>query len=436
MRGDVGTGDAEEGEVGDEAEFMELAFLGVPEGEYEEEEEEHAETYHDTEAVEDEGDVGDGLVGGGEIAVAEVGVVGPKELEGGVGGGLVAGIDGLLVVGKGVDGHAAVGHALLHGEDDAAVLGGVALDDVADAGHEGVGIVVAQDGEHAGNLDGEGGALHALVGKGGIVAEDAEEGKVGPSAALVEALHGGELHGLGASDVDGAFVAGLHGEEDADEADNGGEEYAAAGEFHVAALEDEPAAHANDEAGGEGVGGGDGVGEFAEGGGGEEDGPEVLHFVAGRVGVECHAHGILHPGVGHEYPKGRDVGAHEHEPSGDEVETTTDFVPAEEHDGHEGGFHEEGEDALDGQGCAEDVADEPGVVAPVGAELEFEDEAGGHADGEVDAEEFHPEFGGVEPVRVAGARPDGFHDGHHEGEAQGEGYEHVVVHGREGKLPT
>ena len=70
------------------------------------------------------------------------------------------------------------------------------------------------------------------------------------------------------------------------------------------------------------------------------------------------------------------------EPCRGEVEAWTHLVPSEEHHRNEGGLHEEGEDSLDGQRRSEDVADKPGIIAPVRAELEFQDKTGGHTDGE------------------------------------------------------
>ena len=62
-----------------------------------------------------------------------------------------------------------------------------------------------------------------------------------------------------------------------------------------------------------------------------------------------------------------------------EVELSGQPVPAEDPQAEEGGLEEEGEQGLDGQRGAEDVADEAGVVAPVHAELELLHDAGDHA---------------------------------------------------------
>ena len=76
-------------------------------------------------------------------------------------------------------------------------------------------------------------------------------------------------------------------------------------------------------------------------------------------------------------------------------------VPAEDPQAEEGRLQEEREQALDGQRGAEDVADEPGVVAPVHPELELLHDPGHHADGEVDQEELAEELGQPQPALVA-----------------------------------
>ena len=134
------------------------------------------------------------------------------------------------------------------------------------------------------------------------------------------------------------------------------------------------------------------------------------HHIAHLVGVEGHTHGILHPGVGHEDPVGREADADGGEPCGGEVESLADTLPAEEHHRDEGALEEEGRNTFDGEGRSEDVADKPRVVAPVGAELKFEDDAGGHAAGEVDAEKEHPELGNAFPALIAGLVIDTFHN--------------------------
>ena len=168
----------------------------------------------------------------------------------------------------------------------------------------------------------------------------------------------------------------------------------------------------------------------------EEYLPERDHFVAYGFEVERTSHGVLHPGVGDQDPQCREVRADGREPCRREVEAFRDLVPAEEHDGDEGALHEEGHDAFDGQRGTEDVAHEMRVVRPVGPEFEFEDQARGHADGEVDAEQAHPEFGRALPELITRADVKGLHDGDDEPQPQRERDEKPVVNGRHGELRT
>ena len=80
-------------------------------------------------------------------------------------------------------------------------------------------------------------------------------------------------------------------------------------------------------------------------------------------------------------------------------------VPAEDPQPEERGLQEEREQPLDRQRGAEDVADEPRVVAPVHAELELLHDAGDHADREVDQEQLAEELRQPQPALVAGAVP-------------------------------
>ena len=75
-----------------------------------------------------------------------------------------------------------------------------------------------------------------------------------------------------------------------------------------------------------------------------------------------------------------------------------------------------------------------GVIRPVGAELEFEDYARGHAYGEVDAEYAHPELGHALPLFVARAVVAGLHNGYHDAQTQCQRHEQPVVYGRQREL--
>ena len=116
------------------------------------------------------------------------------------------------------------------------------------------------------------------------------------------------------------------------------------------------------------------------------------------------------------------------------MEAFADFSPTEEHQRDESGLHEEGKDAFDGERCTEDVTHKPRVVTPVGTKLEFEDDARGNTNCEVDAEEFLPKLGGSFPKFIPSAVINCFHNGHHECKSEGEGDKQPVVAGREGKL--
>ena len=163
-------------------------------------------------------------------------------------------------------------------------------------------------------------------------------------------------------------------------------------------------------------------------------GPEVYHLIAGRVGVEFHPHGVLHPGVGHQYPPRRDGGAQARQPGGSQVEAAAHLLPPEEHHGNKRRLHEEGHNALDGQRRSEDVAHKPAVIAPVGTKLKLQDNARGHADGEVDAEQLHPEAGGTFPEGIARPIIESLHEAHDHGQSQGQRHENPMVDGRQGKL--
>ena len=88
------------------------------------------------------------------------------------------------------------------------------------------------------------------------------------------------------------------------------------------------------------------------------------------------------------------------------------LLPTEVHHCHKGRFHEESHDTLDSQRGAEDVAYEPGVVRPVGAKLELEDDTRGNTHGEVNSEEFLPEDSSIFPELLFRTIIDGLHDTH------------------------
>ncbi len=257
-----------------------------------------------------------------------------------------------------------------------------------------------------------------------------------PLAPVVERFHGRQFHGLLLSHLHRREIARHHGDQGGRDAHDAGNLDALTRHLLLAAMQQVPATHGAHKHGAHHPRGAHGVAKLMDGEGRERHLGEARHLIAHGVGVECASHGVLHPCVGHENPPCRDGGAKAGEPRGGEVEATRHLLPAEEHHGHEGALHEERHDALDGEWRAEYVAHKPRVVAPIGAKLKLEDEAGGHADGEVHAKQSLPEDGGVFPEGLARAVVARFHNAHDEGEAQRERHKQPVVDGGERKLRT
>ena len=124
------------------------------------------------------------------------------------------------------------------------------------------------------------------------------------------------------------------------------------------------------------------------------------------------------------------------DPDGGEVQTLRQLVPAEDPQPDEGGFEEEGHQALERERGAEDVADEAGVRRPVHAELELLHDAGDHAHGEVDQEDLAEEAREVQPLELAGAEPRRLEDRDRQRHAESERHEQEVVERRQTELPS
>ena len=409
LLGQVDQHEAPQAHVQQPALFGEGAFATVPNEEAHDEDECAAGADHDAEGPIDHAEGRNEIFDLLDVAVAEVGLVVLKHFSCRVGAfGRFAPCGTVVFEGRECSGAAL--HLFGGGEHGVAVVVGVAVvENVVNAGHEGFWILVCHEREGTGHFD---------------AGYDAE-GSAGRT--LAEAFGGCQLHGLMAGDVFTAAVAGEGHDEARHESDDGSDLDALRGEFHVAAAEQEPAAHGHDKDGSREPAARDGVAEFVDRERLESYAEEVHHLVAHGVGIEVHARGMLHPAVGHEDPPSRDGRPQAGEPGRGEVEAFADFAPAEEHEGDEGRFHEEGQDAFDGQRGAENVADKPGIVAPVGAEFKFENDTRCHSDGEIDAKEFLPELGGFLPEFVAGAIVTSFHNGHHERQSEGEGDEEPMI---------
>ena len=142
--------------------------------------------------------------------------------------------------------------------------------------------------------------------------------------------------------------------------------------------------------------------------------PEVGHFHTHCHEIEFAARGVLHPGVGNQNPQRREVRAQGHQERDGKVSALAQTVPAEEKEPDHGGFQEEGHQTFNRKRGAEDVAHVVRVVGPVRAELEFHGDAGGNAQGKVNAEKLAPETGHVFVDLTAGYDVTGFHDHQHE----------------------
>ena len=92
-----------------------------------------------------------------------------------------------------------------------------------------------------------------------------------------------------------------------------------------------------------------------------------------------------------------------------EVQPARQLVPAEDPQADERRLEEEGQQALERERRAEDVADEPRVGRPVHAELELLHDAGDDAHREVDQEDLAEELRQLQVVRACrcGTRPSG-----------------------------
>ncbi len=162
---------------------------------------------------------------------------------------------------------------------------------------------------------------------------------------------------------------------------------------------------------------------------------EVRELGATRDGVVLVAHRVLHPGVGGQDEVGGQDRADGRDPDRGQVDPGRKAAPAEDPEAQERGLQEEGQQALDGQRGAEDVAHEPAVAAPVHPELELLDDAGDEAQGEVDQEQLTEEPGQPEVLLVLRAVPGGLEPRDRERESDGQRDEQEVVDGGDAELP-
>ena len=218
------------------------------------------------------------------------------------------------------DGTASAHHLLLGGRLLAAVGTCETTQEIVHAGHVAVGMVCGKDREHLRYGDAER-RLHIVF----IVglrerSRQCDDAESLVCATIVEALHGGELHGLSLSDHVSRVVAGEGTEQRSDETDDSSYLDALLGQLRVAVLEQIPGTHGHGEGGTDDPRGRHGMAELIHGEGRESHVGKRGHLEAHGVGVELLTDGILHPGVGDKNPPGRDGGTQAGEPCRSKVE--------------------------------------------------------------------------------------------------------------------
>ena len=255
-------------------------------------------------------------------------------------------------------------------------------------------------------------------------------------AALIQRLHGSQLHRLCLSHHIGRAVARLQRQQYGHKPYYARHLYAAQGKSDMTAAEEIPTADANDKQRAHYPRRRDGVAELVDGERRQRHVKKRGHLVAHRVRIELAAHWILHPAVSHQYPPRAERRTDARKPGGSQVEAAAHLLPAEEHDSDKSALHKEGHNALYRQRSTEDVADKPGIVAPVGAELKLKHDARSHANGKVYTEQTLPEFCRHKPVNALRTVINGFHNAHDQGKSQGQRHKQPMVDGCHGKLHT
>src|SRR6185312_13329436 len=102
---------------------------------------------------------------------------------------------------------------------------------------------------------------------------------------------------------------------------------------------------------------------------------------------------MLHPGVGGGDEVARKQRAAGHGKRGEPMQPGGYPAASEEQNPEKAGFQKEGERPFEREREAEDATGKGGELAPVGAELEFQRDAGNHADGKGKRENAGPELG-------------------------------------------
>ena len=138
---------------------------------------------------------------------------------------------------------------------------------------------------------------------------------------MIQSLHRCQLHGLRLSNLFAREVSCGSSQQRSNESDGCTNLDAFDRQTGVAFLQQIPAAHRYREDATDNPCRGDRMTEFHHGKRRQSHIEERHHLVAHRIRVELAAHRILHPGIGHENPPGRDGCAESCEPGGGEMES-------------------------------------------------------------------------------------------------------------------
>ncbi len=101
------------------------------------------------------------------------------------------------------------------------------------------------------------------------------------------------------------------------------------GKIRPALAHQKKSAHADHKHAGQRPAAHHGMTEFVDSHRRKSHGPEICHLVAHHLGIEGHAVGILHPGVGHQNPQCRYRRPYGREPCRYKVKTRAHALPAE-----------------------------------------------------------------------------------------------------------
>ena len=145
------------------------------------------------------------------IAIAEVLLVLTEQLQLCLSLGIILVFPGQPIILQGRDGYLATLYLLVGRRLPGAVGLGIAIQQVVDARHIAVEIIGGEERQHVGHRDLQGGLL--LVGIVGLLewVDSRDNRQALVCAAIIECLHGSQLHGLSLGDIIGRLMTGQGG---------------------------------------------------------------------------------------------------------------------------------------------------------------------------------------------------------------------------------